>query len=453
MSWPLSEACLRVEARRLAARACAAPLVAAVAACAWLGSSALALRAGSTAAHALSPLLLDLHVARVVVLSLALSASAAGAALGLTAPGITALGGTLAAAPVPPRVALAAVASARLTAVTLLAAPPLVAAVAPVAVAGPGGVLAGSALVAALCACAVAGASLAELALRLARQRIVRRAHAISAAIALSAAATCECAASGVAGSAPASVTALLASVAVGVLGARTWLDAALERPVAMPGRGRGARQRWRRILPVLESAALAVLLRAPDIRLALATGAGFGLVGMGAASVAGDAGSGLLLAAGVAALAAGLAPLSAGGRVELARWAWSAASPGRAAAGWAVASGLAMTAALAPVVLVAGVLGATMPAMLQSAHAAVVVGAAALVAGAFVPRRAAGLGDDAAALAAFVTVVALFLAGGEAARSRLAAFGVAEAIGMCLWLLLACTVAVGALRRRVRLA
>ncbi len=413
----------------------------------WALSPVLAARAGGRVAEALAPLLADTRLARSLVIGLVMPTAAGGAAIALAAPGVTVLGGMLAAAPVSTPIAYGAAVLPRLIAAAALVAPALVAAVAPVTLASAGGASATIAVIALLAAAACAGALVAECALRLVRRRSMPVGLGVPAIVVVCLCAVAEVVVRGIAGaSGDAMVGTFAACVLAGATGS-TWIVVASERP---PDPVRGPRGTpGRRVLPAIESSALAVLRRASDIRMALVTAFSFALVSLVVAGVTGAVGSGVILASGVAMLGAALAPLSAAGRIDAARWAWSVGTPMRIARGWLTATGAAMIAVIGPIAIVGALTGGAAPAVYAIAIA-LVAWAAGIAAGALVPRRSPILADDAASLAAFVGVLSIGVAAGAAAQELLARAGAPNGAGAIVALGASCAGAAGLLWVRV---
>lgn len=449
VSWPLCSAVARSQARTLRRIAGSMPLPAVAAVGAWGFSVVVVLRIGGDAANALGPVLTDPVPARAVVVGLAISCGAGGAALALTARGVEALGGAIASAPLSRVSAHRAAVAPRLVLALVLTVPLVLAAVLPLAAATPGGPVGAAALVAVLAASVAVAALVAESVLRLARQPRLGAADAGAALAAAGLVVASELAARGLAGSSREGVVAVAAGLALSLGAGATWTALSSDRPPARP-RDRRARIRSS-VVPVIDASAGAVLARAADVRLALGASVSFGLVGIGAGVVVAGPAGGLLLASGVAAVGAGIAPLSAAGRIDVGRWAWSAGAPSRVAIAWGCASALSMLAVVGPIAAVGAALGAGLPAVLHGVTIAVAVWAAAIAAGSLAPRRAADLADDAASLVAFVAVLSVGMVAGDAVRAWLGELGTPAGVALWLWLVVASAGAALGLWIRVR--
>ncbi len=443
VSWPLCDAVARAQARRLCRPARTAPLPTALALCAWVFSGILIFRVGSDVGEELSPLVSDPRLARMVVVGLALPGCAGGAALGLMSRGVEALGAALAAAPLARVAAHGAVVAPRFVATFLLAAPLVLAAVLPLSLAAPGGVSGALGLLVALGASASVGALLAESTLHLVRRQVrwVADSGALAAAVCMCG--VCELVTRGLVGGTREALLAVAAGLLVGSAAGVAWVVGSSDRPAPRPRRHGGRRPLWR-VLSVVDASAFAAVTRAADIRLAMAAAAFFGLGAIAVGALAVDVDGGLVLASGVAAMGAGVAPLSAGGRIDVARWVWSAGPASRVAVAWAGATALAMLVVVGPVVVIGVASGADGTVAVQATALAISAWAAGLAAGALVPRRAADLGDDAASLAAFVAVLSLGVAGGATVHTWLEGLGVPGAVS--IWLLLAGGCGIGGL-------
>jgi hypothetical protein len=452
VSWPLAEACTRAELRRALCTAGRAPLPAIALVCAWIASVPLAYRAGTGVADGVGPALAELSLARSVVVGLALPAGAAGVVLAMLVPGVTALGAALAAAPVPPYGAQSGLALPRLAGAVVLVGPPLVAALLPLGASAPGGAIAVGALALLLVATAATGALVAEIVLRLHRRPLGVPGiweTALGVAAVAGAIAVAEVAARALAGHRPAIAAVIPCAAGLAVAAGSSWLALAATRPPPHPGRREGSGRR--RVLPVVESSALALLSRASDVRTALVAAAAFGLAGVVAGTLAGDAGSGVLLGAGVAALTAGIAPLSSLGRIAGARWAWSAGAASRVAAGWAAMSAAALAAPCVVVVAVGILVQASTAAIAPAVSIVVAAWVAGTVAGSLFERRASALADDTVSLAAFLGVLGFVLAAGGKVHAALTELGLPSAVVSPIWLTVAAAAAAALLWRRVR--
>lgn len=438
MSWLLFDATARAQVRRLRSAARRAPLATATATAAWALSPVLAVRAGGRVAEILAPVLADARLARAVVIGLVLPAAAAGAAVALASPGVAALGGSVASAPVSCSAAYAAVVLPRLILTTVLVAPPVVATVVTVCLPSPGGVPAAAGVLAVLAASTATGGLVAESVLRLVRRVSIPIGLGVPAVGAAAICAASELAARGLSGSVGSAVGVATAGSMLGVATGALWLVVASGRPSAVVRRRVRTR---RRVLPPVEASALAVLVRAPDIRPALVTALCFGAVSLALGALAAEIGPAVLLASGVAALGAALAPLSAAGKVSEGRWLWSVGRPLRITVGWLAATAAAVLAVIGPLVG-AGVLAGAAVAALHGTVIAIVAWAAGIAAGALVPRRSPSLADDAAVLAAFVAVASVGVSGIAGVQEVMARVGAPGLVGTALALGLWCALA-----------
>jgi hypothetical protein len=413
-----------------------APLAMIALACAWCASVPFAFRAGAGIADALGPLLGDIRLARSVVVGLALPSGAGGVVLAVLVPRLTALGAALASAPVSPRRAQGALALPRLMAAAFLVGPALLAALLPLGASAPGGSLAVAALAAMLGAAVAVGALVAEAALRLLRVPPgvdTARDAAVALTVLGGAAVVAEATARALTGNGVAVAIAIAGSPVVAAAAGSRWLALAASRPA--PGRRVNQHARCRRVLPVVESTALALLSRASDVRAALGAAVAFGIAGVAAGRVAGDAGSGVLLGAGVAAFTAGIAPLSSFGRIAGGRWTWSAGARWRVAAGWATVSAALVLGPCAAVTVVGLAAGAPPDALAAAASIALVSWVAGIVAGSLFPRSASALADDTLSLAAFVVALGAVLGVGSRFQAVLAGVGLPDVAASTAWL------------------
>jgi hypothetical protein len=244
-----------------------------------------------------------------------------------------------------------------------------------------------------------------------------------------------ELAARGLSGSVGSAVAVAGGSSMLAVAAGVLWLVVASGRPTAVVRRRAHSR---RRLLRPVEASALAVLVRAPDVRPALVTALCFGAVSLALGALAAEIGPAVLLASGVAALGAALAPLSAAGKVSAGRWLWSVGRPLRITVAWLVATAAAVLAVISPL-LGAGALAGAAAAALYGAVIAIVSWAAGTAAGALVPRRSPSLADDAAVLAAFVAVASVGISGIAGVQEILARVGAPGLVGTALALVLWC--------------
>jgi hypothetical protein len=186
-----------------------------------------------------------------------------------------------------------------------------------------------------------------------------------------------------------------------------------------------------RRPWAAVGASTLALLSRATELRLALFAATGFGLAGLAVGAVTGaPPAAGLVLGGGSCGVAACLVPLSVRGRIDPGTWVWRTAGRTLVATAWACASlGLVMTGLLPVCVAALTRSPAAAPAVAPVAGLAAFAWACALLAGAVVPRRAHGAGDDALSLAALAVVAVVLGTGVAGAGSRLDAAGVPGAV------------------------
>lgn len=402
----LSEAVIRTQLRRLGTAAARSRLVAVAAAGLWLIAPVAVWRLGRSVGELLSGDTVTLALTRGLVLGLAVASAAAGAALAAAIPGRRALGSQIAAAPVPRAVAVAVLALPVVVGATFLVGPTLGALAAALALSSPGGLGAAVSLALAVAAAAASGAVAAEAAFRaFRRSRSLWHAVAGAAVAAMAAAIAIESPARALAQGGLVLLCSAIACALAAAGAGSAWVGLAATRPE--PGATAARRPlvaAERRPVAAASCAAFALLSRAPDLRAALVAAASFGLVGLGVGLGAGaPAPAALLLGGGACVVAAALVPLSARGRLDPGAWVWHAGARGVVAGGWAAASLGLVFLALLPV----GVVALAHPRETAAAAAQVVAlavagWAAALAAGAVVPRRAHGAGDDAVSLGAF---------------------------------------------------
>ena len=401
MSRRLCEAVLRVQRRRLTAVAARHPLVLALVGIAWLAAPAAAWRVGSSAAQPLAPVFAELSSARALVVGLGLTCAALGATVGLSLPPPGALGAQIVAAPVSPRALAAAVTVPVVGGVLALVGPIMIALVVSFASAASGAT-APALLLVSLAAVTAAGALLSEAIMQLVARRFAAGAVAGLLMSLGTAALAVDTGARALTGGS-AAVPLALAVAAAAVACAYLWLCLVAARPPRVSAR----RRRQLIDLPSRRSTAVAVcavalLARSTELRPALFAAVAFGLAGLAIGAATGAPPSaGLLLGGGSCAVAACLVPLSVRGRIDPGTWVWRTAGRVLVAAGWAGASLGLVAAVVVPVCLVALARGPeAAPAVVHVVGLMVFAWASALLAGAVVPRRAHGAGDDALALA-----------------------------------------------------
>jgi hypothetical protein len=401
--------------RRLRGVAAAAPLPAAIVALVLLASPVILFRLGRAVGGEVAEGIGNAGVADAVVLGPLLAAAVAGSALAVAAPERSALGSQVAAGPPGAVVALIALTLTPAIAGSIVVVPPLVALCIGLARSLPGGAMAGVALAAATLAAVPAGAVLAEGGIAAARKQH-RRALAIGVAVLGWIAVGLSL------GAAPLGPLALVASAlrdtgspwlafgasggsGIGLTAAWVGLAAGHAEPRS---RRRAAPRCGRRRLPA--SIAASVLLgRRSDVRLATLGAGAFGLAGV-ALAAAGDTPSPapFLLGATTALLGSVLCPLVVGGVLHEGRWLWRCA-PVRSGA-IARTFTLASTGAAAlPVALVgsAAAVGSGADARIIAIVATLVLSGScvALIAGALLPWRGAGAGDQLTTIAAFAAL------------------------------------------------
>lgn len=416
-------------------------------------SPLVAWRAGQALGSLLRPAFEDAGVSVVLVLGPVSTGAAAGAALCLTASGRRALGPQLAALPVGVRSVLVATVVVPALAAVAIALPAALAFAVAFGAASPGGPAAGVALVTGALTGAAAGATLAESGLHTAAGARRRGLGVLLAVVATWVAAgwSQQAPLAGPMAAAGSALTgrthpsaALAAALAAAAVYGVAWLELAARRPersAASPG---GRRRRVPHppaaALPV---AAIALLGRRRDVRLALLAAIGLGLGGVVLAERSGVPEPGPLhLGAASALLAAAVAPLVVGGLLASGRWAWGCAPRARVlpCAALVAAAHLALLAALAPVLAGAALVsGASPSAVGEVLLVAAGLAAAAALAGALLPWRGATMGDQVASFAALAACAAAVSVAVGTAGPRLAAAGVPAAVAAAS-LLAACT-------------
>jgi len=441
MPSPLFDAVARCHVRRLRGLAAAAPLPAAAVATLVLSAPIALIRIGRVVGGELAGAIGIESVHEAVVLGPVLAAAMAGAALAVSLPGPAALGQQIDAGPCGRRAALMAglVVPAAVGALAVL--PSLFAACLALASGLPGGTIAGAALAVAAIAAVPAGAVAAEgwlAAIRGTRRRslaILGGAVAWGAAgVALGAAALGPLApvAPALAGSGS-SWLALALALAVALTLGLAWVATAATRTEPRATASRPPR----RLVPgghlPVPAAVAALVTRRSDVRLAAVGAVGFGIAGIAIGSLGSSpAPGGFLLATTTALLGATVCSLAVGGALADGGWLWRA---GPADRGLTVACGVAVGIAgsALPVVVVgigaAAFAGVDWPAVGVVAPLVIAGSATALVAGAVVPWRGKGVGDQMATFAAFAAIaIAGSLLVGLVAP-RLVAFGLSDAI------------------------
>jgi len=435
----LCEAVARCHLRRLRGVAASAPLPAAIVALVVVSAPVILFRLGGVVGADVAAGGGTAGVSEALVLGPLLAAAVAGAALAVAAPARSALGDQVAAGPPAAAVAVLALALVPAAAGSIVVVPSLFAACIGLARALPGGAAAGVALAAATVAAVPAGAVVAEGGIGAGRKQR-RRALAVGVGV-------LGWLALGLAlGSAPlgplAPVAAALrdagspslalgVSSAVGIGLAAAWVILAATRAESRSPR-RAAGRVGRRRLPAPLAAAV-LLARRGDLRLATLGAAVFGLAGTAlAAATDAPPPAPFLLGTTTALLGSLLCPLVVGGVLADGRWLWRSApvQRGTIARSFTFAS---IVAAALPTAFVGGVAlvvsggGAR---ILGVVATLVVVGSCvALLAGALLPWRGAGAGDQMTTIAAFaaIAIAASFVVGLVA--PRLVSLGVPDAV------------------------
>jgi len=436
---PLCEAVVRCHLRRLRAAVGAAPLPGSVL-CAGVVSAPLAsVRIGHALGNGVA--VTSAGVADAIVLGPMLAGAVAGAALAAALPEPAAFGRQIAAAPFDRAVGVVAVAFVPVLAGGLVVSPSLVAAAVALGSRLPGGTGAGLALAASTLATIPAGASLAEgwiAAARRRRRRPLLVGCAAGAWLAMGAAlgaaplGPMAVVSLALQGEAPSGV-ALAVSGASGLAVGLGWVLLAATRPEQPAARSGRARQLVRGRRGAIPAAIAALLGRRGDVRVSAAGAVAFGAAGAGLAAVAAaPAPAALLLGTTTALLGSLFCPLAAGGALLDGRWLWAGTPRGSAVVVGAAAL-VAVAGTAAPVGLVGA--GAWVGSGASRSSAGVVAvlvvagSATALLAGALVPWRRSGVGDQLTTFAAFAAVaVATSLAVGLVAP-RIVATGAPDAL------------------------
>jgi hypothetical protein len=241
-------------------------------------------------------------------------------------------------------------------------------------------------------------------------------------------------------------------SSGVGIVLAASWVVLAATRAAPRSCRQATGRSHPRRLpLPI---AAAVLLARRGDLRLAILGATVFGLAGA-ALAAASDAPppAPFLLGTTTALLGSLLCPLVVGGALDDGRWLWRSAPARNGAIPRSFA--LASTAAAAlPVAVVGGVALAASGGsaeILGSVGALVVVGSGvALLAGAMLPWRSTGAGDQMTTIAAFAAIaIAASLVVGLVAP-RLVALGTPDSVIVLAICIVSVVTGIAALDRRL---
>jgi hypothetical protein len=461
MRFALSRAVARCQIRRLSAIASTTPLPTAI----GLGLAVVAplvlARIGRALGAELASSVTSRELATALVLGPCLTAAAAGAVAAVALPPRAALGQQIAAGPIDALSARGASLLLPAALAALVVLPSLLSLSLAVATSFPGGWASGLALVAAIVSAAPVGAVAVEgvqVALRGPRLRLLPFGVGLAAWLAVGRIA-------GVIPLGPLAPAALALRsaaslwVALAVSGLTTivlggaWIVLAAEQ---REPRSRATRRRhfsavWRRPLP---AAAVALVWRRADVRRGAVASACFGAAGAGAAVASSAASPGpFLLATTTTLLGALVAALAGWGALVPGLWLWQGAPRGRrtiATTTWL--AGLVGVAA--PVALVGAVAAASSGVDRQTIGVvtilAVTGAAVATLAGALVPWRMDGLGDQVSSLSAFAAVaLGASLVVGVVAP-RLAGAGVPDSATATALCLLASGLAVSILLRRL---
>jgi hypothetical protein len=456
----LCEAVARCHLRRLRGIAASAPLPGAVFALVIAAAPFVLFGLGGAVGAEVADSVGSTTVAEGLVLGPVLAAAVAGATLAVVAPARSALGNQIAAGPAGAVAAVVALVVVPVTAGSVLVVPSLVAVCAGLAGALPGGMVPGLALAAATLAAVPAGAVVAEAALGACRGQHRRALAVLAGALGWVAVGLAL-------GSVPLGPLApvptalrdagspwlaLAVSCAVSIGLAAGWVALAATRAAPRPRRraiGRSARRR----LPV-PLAAVVLLARRADVRLATVGAIAFGLAGAAlAAATDAPPPAPFLLGTTTALLGSLLCPLVVGGMLDDGRWIWRSA-PVR---GGAISRSFALSSTAVAALAVTVVGGVALVASGGDAATVGVVGAlviigsgVALVAGAVVPWRSEGAGDQMTTIAAFagITIGASLVVGLLA--PRLVALGSPDPVILSAVCIVSLLAGIAALERRV---
>ncbi len=461
MRFGLSRAVVRCQMRRLAAIASAAPLPAAIA----LGLVAVApfvlARVGRALGAELAAGVSSPELATALVLGPCLAAAAAGALVATSLSPLAALGQQIAAGPCDARSALAASLLLPAALAALVALPSLLSLSLAIAASLPGGRVSGLTLVAAIMSAAPVGAVVVEgvqIALRGPRLRLVPLGVGLAvwlvvgsvagaASLGPLAPATLALSSGG-----PAWVALVVSGITTSVL-TGAWITLAAER---REPRSRAVRRRhlgaiWRQPLP---ASALALVWRRTDVRRGAVAATCFGAAGAFAAIASSAAPPGpFLLATTTTLLGALVAALAGWGGLVAGTWLWRGAPRGRRTI--ATTTWVAGLVGVATPVAVIGALAAAWSGVDRQTVAVVtiltVTGAAvATFAGALVPWRRDGIGDQVSSLSAFAAVAVGASLGVGIVAPRLARVGVPDPATATVLCLLVSGLAVATLVRRL---
>jgi hypothetical protein len=436
----LCEAVARCHLRRLRGIAAAAPLPAGIVALVVAAAPIALFRLGGAVGAEVAEGIGNAGVAQALVLGPVLAGAVAGAALAVAAPARSALGPQVAAGPSGAAVAVVALTLVPAATGAIVVAPSLVALCAGLGRSLPGGAAAGLAVAVAILAAVPAGAVLAEGALALARKRNRRAAAAsvtgllawllVGRALGAAPLGPLALVPSTLGDAAPPSLAlAVAGSAGVGLCSA--WVVLAGTR--AEPRARRRAVARWRRRrLPTPIGASL-LLARRSDLRLAAIGAAAFGLAGVALAVTTDTPAPGpYLLGTTTALLGSILFPLVVGGMLVDGRWLWRGAPVARnaIARSFALASTIGAIVPITVVGSIGALVSGVRPDTVGVVTTLAVAGSGvALVAGALLPWRGAGSGDQLTSIAAFAALaVAASLVVGLVAP-RLVSLGVPDAV------------------------
>ena len=455
----LCRAVVLAQRRRLVDRARSHPLTAATSLVLACGLPIALLLSGRVLARELGPALLEVEIARAVVIGLALPCLAGGVVLALAADGGRSLGHQVLASPVTPSaVAIAGVALPGLACATV-AVPLAAAGLLPLALEAPGGGPGVVALASTLAAAFLVGAACAEAVRsawrgsRAAVGSLCVGAGALAGSATSPELAPVELTAAALAG-ARAPTAAIAVSTCLAILSAAALPVLVASRPPARVARRRSTtmgRSPWRAIV----RAAAVILVRRADLRAGLVAGVALAVGAIVACRLT-DATppSGTLLSGTSMLIAAAPLALAVGGALDVAEGVWRTApvGPTHVVSGWAVASlGPMLVLACAVATIASSVEAAPGSGVVSIAAIAVGTWVAGALAGVIVPWRPTGTGDQLGALAAFVVVAGIFSVVVALAGPRLEGLGAPGPIVAAMVLGGGASVAALALRRQLR--
>ena len=463
VTWPLCRAIARCHGRRLGDAVRATPFLGALLMMIPLVPLLLA-RAGRALGETLAPVLAEDAAARGVVMALFFCGASAGMALALSVPGRVGLGAQIAAAPASNAAVAVATVMVPAGALTVVVLPSLLATTLPLASRAPGGTAAGVGLALVPFAGAVLGAAIVEPFVHAMRDRLRTAVTLIVLAAGWTAVVDAlrdplgplAPAARALAGRQSPELAAALVAAVVAV-STFAWLAAFATRPLngRSDRRSRTCRLVFGPALIAVPLAAISLVQRRGDVRLACVAGIVLGAVGVVLARVTGAvAPAPLLLGGSTVAIATAFAPLVSPGAAAVGRSLWIAAPLPRSAVplAWALAGLLVALASAAPVVALALVIsGGHSFEVARIGFIALLTCAAALMAGAFVPIRGRAAGDQLPSFAAFAAGMVAVSAFAGIAGGQLAGAGVPDAVAAALVGALAAAAAVAATAVRLR--